>query len=115
MFSTVEKRAKFSMNDYLGGGALHTPLQTITYLYSKSYGEVNADGKEHGRGIGLFDDNTIQIGYYENGGFTTGNYIWIDSDGDFQVGERYMKDGKRLRRGTGYYTNGDEEQYDDVD
>ncbi len=28
--TTVEKRAKISVNDYLGFGALHTPLNTYT-------------------------------------------------------------------------------------
>ncbi len=41
----------------------------------------------------------------------TGHYIHIRSDGDFNVGEVYMKDGKRLDRGIVYRTDEEEEEY----
>ncbi len=44
---------------------------------------------------------------------STGNYIYIDYDGGFKVGDYYRKDGNRWRRGTWYYTNGTEEEYDE--
>ncbi len=37
---------------------------------------------------------------------STGNYIYILEDGEFRVGECYMKDGKKWSRGTEYYTDG---------
>ncbi len=79
---------------------------------STYYGELNADGKEHGRGIRIWDDGSTTIGYYENGKWSTDNYIFIFSDGDFRVGEIYQKDGKKWKRGTTYFTNGTEKKYD---
>jgi hypothetical protein len=43
---------------------------------------------------------------------STGNYIWIESDGDFRVGERCLKVGEEFDRGTKYMANGKEEKYD---
>ena len=91
MFSTVEKRAKISVKDHLGKGAL-TPLQTYTDSDKKYYGELHPNGRLHGRGINIYD-NGIIIGYFENGGLSTGNYIYICWNGEFRVGERYTKDG----------------------
>ncbi len=93
---------------------LHTPLKTKTFLNWKYYGEVNANGKEHGRGIRIWNHGNIGIGYFENDSWwTTGNYIIINSiSGFFKVGEIYMKYGNTWRRGTEYKTNGIEENYD---
>ncbi len=47
----VEKRARISVKDYLGKGAL-TPLQTKTdTMGDKYYGELDESGEAHGRGI----------------------------------------------------------------
>jgi hypothetical protein len=100
------------MKDYLGREALHTPLNTKTYSNSKYYGGLNADGKEHGRGIRICNDGHIEIGYYENGEWSTGNFITTISDGRFWVGEYYIKDGKKWLRGTQYNPNGTEVKYD---
>ncbi len=43
-FDTVEKRAKISLNDYLGKQPLTSPLQTKPYSASKYYGELNESG-----------------------------------------------------------------------
>ncbi len=43
---------------------------------------------------------------------STGDYIAIFSSGNFEVGERYLKDGERWNRKTEYKTDGTEEQYD---
>ncbi len=91
--ATVEKRTKISVKDYLGFGALTLPLQTKTKLYIEYYGELNKSGYEHGRGIKIWNDGLIYIGYSENGLFSTGNFR-ILSDGSFQVGDIYMKDGE---------------------
>ncbi len=108
----VEKRAKISVKKHLDFGDLHTPLNTYTDEYDKHYGELNADGKEHGRGISIEIDSYIRIGYYEHGELSTGNYIIIHSDGKFKVGEIYNKDGgRRGDRGTRYNRDGTEEQY----
>jgi hypothetical protein len=85
--ATLEKRANIKVKDYLGGGALHTPLQTKTYSHYKYYGEVNSDGEEHGRGIEISNSGWISIGYFKNGRLGTGNYIAIVSNGDFCVGD----------------------------
>jgi hypothetical protein len=113
LLPTVEKRAKISVNDHLGKGTLLTPIQTITDSDYKYYGEVNADGEEHGRGIQIWNDGDIWIGYFENGVWSTGNYIRIWDDGDkFEVGEYYMKDGREWNRYTEYKTNGTVLKYD---
>ncbi len=88
LIPTSEKRAKISVNDHLGKQPLTLPLQTKTYSNNKYYGEVNA-GNRHGRGISIFNNGVIHIGYFENGGCATGNYIYIYPDGKFQVGEYY--------------------------
>ena len=85
---TIEKRAKISMNDYLGKGELTSP-QTKTDLYKKYYREFNKDGEEHDRGIRIWNDGSIEIGNFEDDFLGTGNYIHIYSGGWFQVGEIY--------------------------
>jgi hypothetical protein len=42
---TIEKRAKISVNEFIGKQSLTSPLQKKTYSNSKYYGELNADGK----------------------------------------------------------------------
>ncbi len=42
---------------------------------------------------------------------STGNYIYILSDGVFTVGEKYEKDGVKRDIGTRYKTNGTEWKY----
>ncbi len=98
---TIEKRAKIgfwgkkiNVYDYLGKQSL-TRLQTKTGDFGRKYfGELNADGKPHGRGIIIDNYDGIIIGYCENGVWSTGNYIAIHSNGRFSVGEKYMKEGK---------------------
>ena len=111
LIPTIEKRAKIIVKDHLGKGALR-PLKTMTDSWGKYYGELNASGKEHGRGISIRNDGFILIGYRENGELSTGNYISIWSDGRFNVGERYLMDGKIAVSNTWYYTDGTEEKYD---
>ncbi len=64
LFDTIEKRAKISISDYLGKQPLTSPLQTYTDSRYKYYGEVNVDGKEHGRGIRIWNTGGIAIGYW---------------------------------------------------
>ncbi len=111
MIDTIEKRANINVMNYLGNGKL-TPIQTKTESNGKYYGESNGwFGRWNGRGIYIFNAGDILIASYENGSYT-GNYIIIYGDGVFRVGEFYLKDGKRRDRGTWYYINGKEEQYD---
>ncbi len=78
----------------------------------EQFGEVNANNRMHGRGIKIWKDGGISIGYYENGLLSTGNYINILHYGKFRVGEYYTKDGIEMVRGTRYMTDGKEEKYD---
>ncbi len=52
------------------------------------------------------NDGVITIGYFEDGELSTGNYIYINSRGYFRVGEVYMIEGRRWKRGIQYNTNG---------
>ncbi len=76
------------------------------------FGEVNEDNRLQGRGIEIYTNGLIYIGYWQNGSLSTGNYITISKDGWFKVGEEYFKDGKRRDRGTWYYTDGKEKHYE---
>ncbi len=80
--------------------------------YHTDFGEINEDNKLEGRGIKIWNDGFIGIGYYEDGWPSTGNFIIIYRDGNFQVGEVYMREGSRCSRGTWYLTDGTEEQFD---
>jgi hypothetical protein len=77
------------------------------------FGEMNADNKFHGRGIVINSDGDIFIGYCKNGDWRApGKFIWIFIGGEFEVGERYMKDGKLRDRVTLYKTDGTSKKYD---
>ncbi len=110
--ATVEQRAKIYVKDYLGFGPLNKPIQTKTYPDYKYYGEFNADGEEHGRGIQIQNgEGDIHIGYFKNGSMSTGNYIMIFKDDrvQFEVGEYYFV---RRIRGTEYLSDGTEQKFD---
>ncbi len=77
---TIEERAKISLNDFLGKQPL-TPLQTITFSFGGYYGELNVDGKPHGRGIIIDNSDRIYIGYFDNSCMSAGNNINIYWDG----------------------------------
>ncbi len=66
----------------------------------------------HGRGIFIWGEARIYIGYWEDGDYSPGPYIRVYSEGKLRVGEIYMKDGVRWKRGTEYNTDGIEWQYD---
>ncbi len=83
-------------------------------LFGDTYfGEINKNNRPHGRGLRIYNNGHITIGYFQNGFRSTGNYIDIDSDGEFRVGEFYFKDGLECRRGTLYRVDGSEKEYDD--
>jgi hypothetical protein len=87
------------------------PLRYSDYL-DDGFGELKEKNRLHGRGIKIWNDGPIYIGYFEDGYLSTGNFINIYSDGRFEVGEKcYKKDGDgerkmRRMRGTEYKTNG---------
>ncbi len=76
------------------------------------FGELNENNEAHGRSIKICDNGVIDIGYFEDGLGSTGNYITIYSDGRFRVGEVFMKDGRRWIRGTQYNTDGTENEFE---
>ena len=81
--------------------------QTETYSDGiKYYGELNAAGNKHGRGIKIESGGNIFIRYFDDGVSAPGNEITIWSDGDVDVGEVFLKDVVRRARGTRYCANG---------
>jgi hypothetical protein len=79
--------------------------------YTLSFGELNENNRMQGRGIKIGNYGVIDIGYYENDDWSTGNYITIWKDGEFWVGEKYIEDGWIKSRYTWYYTNGTEKKF----
>ena len=67
---------------------------------------MNQHNNLDGRGICIFDSGLITIGYFDNCYDAPGNYIFIYSDGRFDVGEMCLKDGQMRNRGTRYKKNG---------
>jgi len=76
------------------------------------FGEHNENNKLNGRGIGISSSDHILIQYWNNGRIAPGNYLTILSDGDVDVGECYLKDGKKCDRGTTYKNDGTSEKFD---
>jgi hypothetical protein len=81
-----------------------------TRRWETYFGE-RKNNSDHGRGITIFHDDRIVIGYFKNGHARIGNYIDIHRDGSFDVREKYKKDGGICFRGTNYKTNGTEMKY----
>ena len=80
------------------------------------FGELDESNEPHGRGIFIYNDGGIRIGYWWNDSWGTGGHIYTDKNGYFEVSEVYEKEeGKRKKgwRGTLYSTDGTEEKYDD--
>ncbi len=73
-------------------------------------GEHNVNNKLYnglqGRGIKFYSDGDINIGYYNNGYGAPGNFITIYKNGEFHVGEYYLKDAILDTRGTRYNADG---------
>ncbi len=81
------------------------------YFYYGDGGKIGEQKKVdtlHGRVILMHKNGSIFIGYFENGKLSTGKYIEILSNGWFRVGEIYLKEGKRWKRGKLYRKNGSE-------
>ena len=74
---------------------------------SVTFGEHDDfDNSLHGRGIEIYPSGFIDIGYWDNGWRAPGKYIKIFSDGDVDVGEVNMNDGRMCTRGTRYLPDG---------
>ena len=72
------------------------PLGASNYKNGRTdFGELNSLNKPHGRSISIFSAGFISIGYWNDGVPVPGNYLWIYKNGDFRVGEIYLKDAKR--------------------
>ncbi len=65
-------------------------------------GEMDQFNNPHGRGIKIFSIADIHIGYFNNDKLAPGKYINIYSDGEFEVGEMYLKDGVLDSKSTFY-------------
>jgi hypothetical protein len=78
------------------------PRNFFANSYCLQFGELDENNYMHGRGIELRKNGDILIGFFENGGWSTGHYICIYSDGRFLVGEKYLKDDVKWDRGTEY-------------
>ncbi len=70
------------------------------------FGETNKDNKLHGRGIRIWYEGNIYIGYFNNGYYAPGKFINIYMSGEFEVGEIYLKDGQQRNKSTQYDTKG---------
>ena len=57
----------------------------------------------------MWNSGVIDIGYFENGVDSTGNYIFVESDAEFGVGQIFFRDGNEENVGTKYYADGTEE------
>ena len=75
------------------------------YFIDKYFGEFDAKNNPHGRCIQFTTYGDINIGYYNNGD-RFGNFIYIHREGDFDVGEWYLKDDGFHVRGTRYMPDG---------
>ncbi len=75
------------------------------------FGEHNSSDNLHGRGICIYSDGGISIRYWNKGGITPGNCIIIFRNGEFWVGEIYLKDGKKCDRGTRYKEDGTQQKF----
>ncbi len=80
--------------------------------YEDYFGEHNEENNLHGRGIIILPNCHIDIGFYNNSDYAPGNYIEIFSDGDVDVGEIYLKDGKRWNKCTRYFSDGKTKESD---
>ncbi len=110
----LNEKHNISVREHLGLG--DTANSELRYSTSSSkcekIGEHNSNNNLHGRGIYIHSSGFIYIGYWNNGEFAPGSYIHIFSDGEFRVGESYLKAGKKWNKYTRYRTNGTTEEYD---
>ncbi len=113
--SAIENVASISIRDHLGfGDDSNAALKYFKDQYDNDcIGEMNANNKLHGRGIRIWGDGGIHIGYWNDGDRAPGNYIKIYWDGkNFDVAECYLKEDTKRYRGTSYNVNGTTEKFE---
>ena len=68
--------------------------------------------KPHGRGIRIYDNGNIRIGYRKNGDITLGKYVDVWPKGRVAVGEWYQGMHQiTTNRGTEFLQDGSEREY----
>ena len=94
-FDSLKKHTGTSVREYIGFGNIsYDALKYFKHWYGDhNIGEMNSENKLRGRGVRIYPGGDISIQYWNNGDDAPGNYIYICSDGSFEVGERYMKYG----------------------
>ena len=75
---------------------------TKSFFVGDHFGEHNENNVLHGRGIYIYSDVSINIHYWNNGAPAPGNFIEINEDRNFRVGNRYLKAGEMRTRDTLY-------------
>ena len=94
----VEQRTGISVKQYLNWGKKGTAqfgaIQKDGCYY---FGEIDSqNNKPHGRGIWIDKYGWISIQRWKDGSSAPGNYIAIDYDGDFRIGEIISADGNGI-------------------
>ena len=113
----VEKLTGKPVRDHMGFGNISRDALEYSKSYLSGYhgfGEMNHINNLHGRGIYMFFQGSIRIGYFNNKWSAPGNFIEIYSDGDVDVGQKYQKYGEIFSRGTRYKADGTSVNLDTV-
>ncbi len=72
-----------------------------------------SDNKPYGRGVVIYKSGRVDICYFDGCDKDAGSYIAIETSGKFRIGEVYYnRNGRKKCKGTEYYTNGDESEYE---
>lgn len=50
---------------------------------SKYYGELNSEDKPDGRGVRIWEDGVIYVGYWSDGKEKPGHYLKYNNNGEF--------------------------------
>ncbi len=109
----VEQLTRISVRSYMGFGKTTKAALKYEKLYGPHrIGEHNSNNNLHGRGIFIWSNGNIQIGYFHNDRDAPGNFIYINSSGNVDVGEIYMKAGNNRKKYTSYRTDGTTEKFD---
>ena len=108
VIDTLKYNHDISVREHLGFDSAATQqLKFHTYKSgNKGIGELKFDNNLQGRGIRIFSTGTIHMGYWNDGVPAPGNYLYIYSGGNVEVGQIYLKEGKRWIKGTQYNSNG---------
>ena len=88
----IEKATGISVRDHLGFGKVDKPLQSFLLKDGHTFvGDQSTETKMPlGRGILIYSDGVIHIGYFEGDSLAPGNDVIIGADGMFSVGDIYV-------------------------